>query len=75
MNNHISVLGFLAATFNILFHFDTFAPPSQGAGFHIVGSGTLSSWRGRGGGNEGCACALTKGENGDESESSYIQPK
>lgn len=33
MHNHISILGFLAATINILFHFYTLETPSPGARF------------------------------------------
>lgn len=33
VHNHISILGFLAATINILFHFYTLETPSPGARF------------------------------------------
>lgn len=36
MHNHISILGFLAATINFLFHFYTLEPSSLGAHFTLM---------------------------------------
>lgn len=74
VHNHISILGFLAATINILFHFYTLQTPSPGAPFTSLEVGRFFIERKRRG-NKGCVRALTKGESGDEPESSYTQPK